>query len=78
MVGNLKPVNTVGLAWGLQRNYEKRFSLDMSFGLGYYFTRGTFQDDSGATFTKNYGEFTPVINVDLGFWLNKKHEQKPI
>ena len=23
-----RPINTVGLAWGLQRNYEKRFSIE--------------------------------------------------
>ncbi len=72
VVGKLRPVNTIGLAWGLQRNYEKRFSLEINLGLGYYFTRRTSLDNSGATITKNYSQFTPVVNIKLGFWLNKR------
>ena len=35
-------INSLGLAWGLQRNYPKRFSLDLYFGFGYVFAKSIY------------------------------------
>src|SRR5690242_20430630 len=32
---------TFGAAWGFQRNYPKRFSIDINLGIGYSFTKRT-------------------------------------
>jgi hypothetical protein len=68
----LRASKVFGIAWGLQRNYPKRFSLDLSFGLGYIFTKETTVNDAGQYITKNVGEFTNVGQIGLGFWLNKR------
>lgn len=47
-----------GLVWGMQRNYERRFSLDLSFGLGYDFRESTPM---------------ALINTAIGFWLGKRY-----
>ena len=67
-----RTINTVGLAWGLQRNYKSRISLDLHLGLGYYFTKGHQPNELGETITKHIGIFTPLINFNFGFWLNKR------
>jgi len=69
---DLRTLNTFGLAWGFQRNYQKRFSLDLSFGLGYVFTKQTTINDAGQFITKNTGEITNVGQIGLGFWLNRR------
>lgn len=68
----MRTINTVGLAWGMQRNYKSRISIDLDLGLGYYFTKGSQPNDQGETVTKNIGQFTPIINFNFGFWLNKR------
>jgi hypothetical protein len=70
---DLRNLNTLGIAWGLQRNYPKRFSLDLNFGLGYAFTKETTINDTGDFITKNAGEFTTIGQISLGFWLNKRN-----
>ena len=30
-----RPINVMGVVWGLQRNYQKRLSLGLNLGLGY-------------------------------------------
>ena len=62
----------IGVSWGFQRNYPSRFSLDLSFGLGYIFSKQTTINDAGQYITKNIGEFTNVGQIGLGFWLNKR------
>lgn len=69
---NLRAINTVGLAWGLQRNYKRRFSLDLDLGLGYLFTKLSKPNDLGQTITVHIGQLEPIININLGFWLNKR------
>jgi hypothetical protein len=66
-----RAINTLGLAWGLQRNYPNRFSLDLNWGGGYLFTKVTTMNSTGQFVSKNTGQFTTVGNVNLGFWLNK-------
>ena len=52
-------LQTLSVNWGLQRNYNSRFSIDYSLGLGY-------------VFTKTMGEFTTVSRLSLGLWLNRR------
>ena len=68
-----RAINVFCIAWGLQRNYPKRFSLDINFGAGYLYTRVTTINDTGELITKNAGQFTTVAQVNLGFWLNKRN-----
>ena len=65
-------INTLGLAWGFQRNYSKRFSLDLSIGPGFLYTRVTTVNETGQFITKKIGQFTTVGQVNLGFWLNRR------
>lgn len=67
----IRTLKLVGIAWGFQRNYTNRFSIDLSFGLGYVFTKQTTINDAGQYATINTGEFTNVGQIGLGFWLNK-------
>ena len=68
-----RAINVAGIAWGFQRNYPKRFSLDINLGAGFLFTRVTTINDSGELTIKNEGQFTTIGQVNLGFWLNKKN-----
>jgi hypothetical protein len=70
---NRRAINILGIAWGFQRNYKKRFSLDFDLGIGYLFTKGTTIDYTGQYITKNIGQFTTVGQLNLGFWLNKRN-----
>jgi len=63
----------VGIAWGLQRNYPKRFSLDLSFGAGYLYTKEAEINDSGQFVIKNAGQFTTLVQLNVGFWLNRRN-----
>jgi hypothetical protein len=67
-----RPVSTVGLLWGMQRNYEKRFSLDLSLGLGYLFAKATIYDYNGQSEKINYSKVATMGHFTLGFWLNKR------
>ena len=69
---DLRTLKVFGIAWGLQRNYPKRFSLDLSFGLGYVFTNQTTINYAGDYITENTGNFTNIGQIGLGFWLNKR------
>lgn len=68
-----RAINVFGIAWGFQRNYPKRFSLDINFGPGYLYTRVTTMNDTGQLITKNTGQFKTVGQINLGFWLNKRN-----
>lgn len=63
---------TLGAAWGFQRNYPKRFSLDINFGLGYSFGKQTVYNYPGSYSDISYGELTTLGQISLGFWLNKR------
>jgi len=67
-----RAINTFGLAWGFQRNYQNRFSVDLNLGGGYLYTKVTTTNDTGQFISKNVGQFTTVGQVNLGFWLNKR------
>lgn len=65
-------VKELGIAWGFQRNYSNRFSLDLNVGVGYFFAKTT-TIDNGQWLTKSTGKFTTLGQVNLGFWLNKRN-----
>jgi hypothetical protein len=67
-----RPINTVGMVWGIQRNYKGRFSLDLNLGLGYLFTTATLPDNTGKTIKENVGNISTLGQLNLGFWLNKR------
>lgn len=67
---NRRAIYTLGFLWGMQRNYNSRFSLDLNLGLGYLFTKGTLENSTQA---KNIGQFTSIGQLHLGFWLNKRN-----
>ena len=67
-----RAVNILGVAWGFQRNYKKRFSLDLNLGIGYLFTTATTTDNGGQNNTRNVGQVTTTSRLNLGFWLNKR------
>jgi hypothetical protein len=69
-----RPVTTIGLAWGIQRNGLKRFSLDLNLGIGYLFAKGTMYngDYTSETHSVNVSKFTGIGQINLGFWLNKR------
>lgn len=69
---NRRAINTIGVVWGIQRNYKKRFSLDLNLGAGYLFTTATLSNGMGQTIKRNYSQFTPLGQLTLGFWLNKR------
>jgi hypothetical protein len=69
---NRRPINTVGVVWGIQRNYNKRFSLDFNLGLGYLFTTASLPDNTGQTIKENIERFSTLGQLNLGFWLNRR------
>ena len=70
----LRPVNTIGIIWGLQRNGSKHFSLDLNLGVGYLFGEGTKLDEVDWTpYSTRISEVTAIVSLNLGFWLNSKN-----
>ena len=69
---NRRAINTLGAVWGIQRNYKKRFSLDLNLGGGYLFTTATVLNNSGNAIKENVGKFISLGQLNLGFWLNKR------
>ena len=59
----MKLIQQFGAVWGIQRNYPRRFSLDLNVGLGYLFN---------ATSYSNNNSIWPIAQFTLGVWLNKK------
>ena len=69
----LRASKIFGVVWGFQRNYQKRFSLDLNLGVSYVYSKETTIDDAGQYTTKNVGEFTNIGQIGLGFWLNRRN-----
>ena len=68
-----RPVNTIGMIWGLQRNGSKHFSLDLNLGVGYVFGKGTKLEEVDWTpYSTRISEVTAVVSLNLGFWLTSK------
>ena len=69
---NRRAIYTLGFIWGIQRNYMKRFSLDLNIGIGYRFTTGTELDYNYQPVHVSQSAFTVPGNLSLGFWLNRR------
>jgi hypothetical protein len=65
-------LKTFGTAWGFQRNYPKRFSLDFNIGVGYAFSKKTVMSLPGEYTSISFADFTTLGQISLGFWLNKR------
>ena len=70
---NRRPIKTFGIVWGFQRNYTKRFSLDLNLGAGFFYGKSTAINNAGELTKKTVGHFSSTGRLNLGFWLNKKH-----
>jgi hypothetical protein len=64
------PLIKFGAGWGFQRNYKKRFSIDLNFGVGSLFAKTT-TNGTGQLAIKNIRKFTTLGQLNLGFWLNR-------
>lgn len=65
-------LGSVGVYWGMQRNYKSRFSLDIMVGPAYEFGSTTNYNGMGGTTKESDGKFTVNSRLILGIWLNKK------
>lgn len=67
-----RPIHRLGLLWGMQRNYKRRFALDLNLGPGFLFTTTTYTDIDSQQFTRKESTFILMGQINLGFWLNKR------
>jgi hypothetical protein len=69
-------VSRAGFVWGMQRNYQGRFSLDLNLGLGAMFAKSTYYTVFGtpAEVIQTIPTFMGQINI--GLWLNGEKEKK--
>ncbi len=68
----IRPVIAGALGWGLQRNYNSRFSLDFYLGAGLKYARTSSYDFYDQLITANTTSFAFVGQINLGIWLGKK------
>lgn len=68
---NYRLINSLGLAWGFQRNYIKRFSLDFYVGLAVLFAKSTSQTYP-QTVQDNFTQLAPMSQINIGYWLNRR------
>lgn len=67
-----RAVNRFGALWGLQRNFQKHFSLDLNVGLGYLVSTGTY---GGLLFTpekRTVSQLAVLGQLNVGFWFGGK------
>jgi hypothetical protein len=69
---NRRLISRLGIAWGLQRNFEKRFSLDLYLGFGYLISNGTTYNSGGQRIKRNITMPALLGQLNLGIWLNKR------
>lgn len=69
---SLRPIHSLVFSWGLQRNYNNRFSLDFNVGPGILFTRSSMPDGAGNIKKAGYSSFTILVGANIGFWLNRR------
>jgi putative salt-induced outer membrane protein YdiY len=73
-----RPVFHFGAVWGLQRNFAKRFSLDLNIGPGIALTKEEYisyidyRNQRYEWGDRNVANFTILSQLNLGFWLNKR------
>ena len=66
-----RPINELGVVWGMQRNYASRFSFGFNAGPGIFFGKDRIEDPAGS-YTVNITEFTIVAHLELAIWLGRK------
>lgn len=71
---NRRAITRFGVGWGMQRNYAKRFSLDLNMGFGYLMSTGTQYVGGGQTMKRNISNATFMGQLNLGFWLNRRKD----
>lgn len=69
-----RAVYSLGAVWGMQRNYNKRFSLDLQLGIGYGFGLATQNNGVSVSTRSTVGQLGVITNLTLGFWLNRRKE----
>jgi hypothetical protein len=72
---SLRPIHSFAISWGLQRNYNNRFSIDFNFGPGIATAGITEPDANGTPVKGQYTYFTLLTEARIGFWLNKRNKQ---
>jgi len=66
-----RPINELGVVWGMQRNYASRFSLGINAGPGIFFGKDNVDDPIGS-YSVNITEFTIVAHLELAIWLGRR------
>jgi len=66
-----RPINELGVVWGMQRNYANRFSLGLNVGPGIFFGKDRIEEPT-ESYTVNITEFTLVAHLELAIWLGRK------
>ncbi len=69
-----RAVNSAAVVWGFQRNYSKRFSLDLNIGPGILFAKTTYNNGLSKA-TINQSQFTLYGQLNIGFWLNSRNKE---
>jgi hypothetical protein len=68
----IRPVIAGALGWGMQRNYNSRFSLDFYLGAGAKYARTTTHDNYGQLTSLNKTSFAFIGQINLGIWLGSR------
>jgi hypothetical protein len=68
----IRPVIAGALGWGLQRNYDSRFSLDLYLGAGAKYAKTTTLDQYGQLTSANKASFVFIGQINLGIWLGRQ------
>lgn len=68
----IRPVIAGALGWGLQRNYDSRFSLDFYLGAGVKHAKTTTYNDYDQLYSVNKTSFAFIGQINLGIWLGQR------
>jgi hypothetical protein len=62
----------IGALWGIQRNYNNRFSLDCNIGVGYISYKTKSEVIPNTIVTTQVGIIRPMGHLNFGFYLGNK------
>ena len=68
----LRMQHLIGIAWGFQRNYNNRISIDVNVGPGCAISSSYDINMDGQYYSKRKIEPALVLKASFGFWLNKR------
>ncbi|MBX3252861.1 MAG: DUF3575 domain-containing protein [Chitinophagaceae bacterium] len=68
----LRVQHVIGIAWGFQRNYNNRISIDVNVGPGCAISSSSDINPAGQSYSKLNIEPALVLKARFGFWLNKR------